>query len=302
MEIPPKLEAISSVLEEVYSKLSEMDRKHKCPVLILLRHSRSIEIVHYYLQNGAEKLRDWLVLGRAAYEHPTETQDDDDSPPKKPPRVPELTPSRYSRRGKTGSKTVISCGSAPISVAEKGSESIKPGTSSDPVAPSSLVEVTSSLNLESPRVSKESEKVEAEPSDSPVPDLPAGCVSVNFKTTEGKELTVVLRVPPPGCGEEGAPSSVDPKSLDGPAGRLGGVLTRLRPRCVIFFEPRVAWVREVEVYAAREARRRAAEGLPLDPVNVFFMVYKDSVEEQRYLTRLRRVSQSLVFRSIRLKY
>ncbi|KAM7536855.1 hypothetical protein Aperf_G00000088066 [Anoplocephala perfoliata] len=294
VEMPPKLEAISLVLEEIYSKLSEADRKHKCPVLILLRHSRSIEIVHYYLKNGAKELRDWLVLGRAAYEHPIETQEDDDSPPKKPPRVPEPMPSRYARRGKTGSKTVISCGGAPVRVTEKGFESVEPESSSNPAPPASRAEVASTSNLEVPAVSGEgdSKKVEDEPLDSPVPDLPAGCISVNFKMTEGRELTVVLRVPPPGSGEEGAPSSLGTKSLDGPAGRLGGVLTRLRPRCIIFFEPRVAWVREVEVYAAREARRRTAEGLPLDPVNVFFMVYKDSVEEQRYLTRLRREKEA----------
>nr|CDS33574.1 dna repair endonuclease xpf [Hymenolepis microstoma] len=282
VEIPPKLGAIYSALEEICSKLSETDRQQKCPVLILLRHSRSIEIVHYFLQNGDKKLSDWLIQGRVAYEHPVETPlEDDDSSPKKRQRqrIPEPSLPSYARRNKGAPKGTISCGMAPIVMKEKGGV---------------LAEVKTSE--EKPSVScQETKKIVVEPetpTETLIPDLPPGCISVTFKPSEGNELKVILRVPPPGCGEEGAPSSLDTKSLDGPAGRLGGVLTRLRPQCVIFFEPRVAWVREVEVYAAKEARRRAAEGLPLDPVNVFFMVYKDSVEEQRYLTRLRREKEA----------
>ncbi|VDO13523.1 unnamed protein product [Rodentolepis nana] len=282
VEIPPKLSAINSALEEIYSKLSETDRQKKCPVLILFRHSRSIEIVHYFLQNGSTKLRDWLVQGRVAYEHPIETPlEDDDSSPKKRQRqrIPEPALPAYARRNKGAPKGTISCGMAPVVVNEKGVVLTEVKTSEE--KPSVSCQKTKKIAVE-PEI----------PPESPIPDLPPGCISVTFRPSEGNELKVILRVPPPGCGEEGALSSIDTKSLDGPAGRLGGVLTRLRPQCVIFFEPCVAWVREVEVYAAKEARRRAAEGLPLDPVNVFFMVYKDSVEEQRYLTRLRREKEA----------
>ncbi|VDL59158.1 unnamed protein product [Hymenolepis diminuta] len=284
VELPPKLDAISSVLKEIYYKLSETDRQQKCPVLILLRHSRSIEIVHYFLQNGDKKLSDWLVQGRVAYEHPIETPvESDDSPPKKRqnPCIPELVLPAYARRGKGASRGIISCGMTPIVMTEKGAMVAEP-------------KGKVSIPEEKPSVPKEkTKKIAIEtPPETPISDLPPGCISVTFRPSEGKELVVILRVPPPGCGEEGAASSGDTKSLDGPAGRLGSVLTRLRPRCVIFFEPRVAWVREVEVYVAKEARRRVAEGLTLSPVNVFFMVYKDSVEEQRYLTRLRREKEA----------
>lgn len=290
VEMPPKLDAISSVLKEVYTKLSDADRQQKCPVLILLRHARSIEVVHYYLQHGETKLRDWLVQGRSAYEHPVEEPIDNEepSPPKRRqnPRIPEPTLPPYARRMKGAPRGKISCGLDPAELKEK--KKIE-------TAPVESIEETPSLPKETTEVtevcSKQIEQSEEMgPSELLVEDLPPGCISVVFKPAEDKELKVILRVPPPGCGEEGAPSSGDPRSLDGPAGRLGGVLTRLRPRCIIFYEPRVAWVREVEVYAAKEARRRSAEGLSLDPVNVFFMVYKESVEEQRYLTQLRRVN------------
>lgn len=98
-------------------------------------------------------------------------------------------------------------------------------------------------------------------------------------------------MPPPGSREEGAASSFGSQCLDGPAGRLAVVLATLRPQHIILFEPKVAWVREVEVYSAREFKRRAASDnvTEVSPVEVYFMIYKDSLEEQRYLTRLRRV-------------
>ncbi|KAL5104999.1 DNA repair endonuclease XPF [Taenia crassiceps] len=200
VEVPPKLTAITAVLEDVVVKLVDSERQEKCSVLILLRHTRSVEILDYYLRHGRSKLQDW---------------------PLEEPKTAEI-----------------------VDVEE------------------------------------------------PVPDLPAGCSVVTFTTSEGKELKVTLRVPPPGCGEEGSMTSIDSRSLDGPAGRLGAVLTRLRPLHIIFFEPRVSWIREVEVYAAKEARRRLCEGLNPHPVSVYFMVYKDSVEEQRYLTRLRREKEA----------
>ena len=225
---------------------------------------------------------DWLVQGRSAYEHSTELLDNDlPSPPKKVPTVNFREPisSRGSRRGRPGSKHVISCSGAPF-IPELP---LKSKESEDASKPQST----------KPREEGTIKQVEIEDEESVhVVDLPAGCSVATFKSSKGEEFDIILRIPPPGCGEEGAIASTDTKNIDGPAGRLGAVLTRLRPRCVVLFEPLVAWVREVEVYAAREARRRIADDLTPDPVRVYFMVFKNSVEEQRYLTRLRRVSLS----------
>ncbi|KAL5968104.1 DNA repair endonuclease XPF [Taenia solium] len=278
VEVPPKLTAITAVLEDVAVKLMDIDRRQKYPVLVLLRHTRSVEILGHYLRHGRLKLQDWLVQGRSTYEHPTESSETESSPPKKvpPERYREPTVSTYSCRSRSGSKQIIACTGAPYI----------PGKCSGFSESDILLKPQSSRPLEEPKVAEVVDVGE------PVLDLPAGCSAVPFTTSEGRELQVILRVPPPGCGEEGSTMSADSRSLDGPAGRLGAVLARLRPHYVIFFEPRVSWIREVEVYAAKEARRGTYESPNPHPVSVHFMVYKDSVEEQRYLTRLRREKEA----------
>ncbi|VDM19504.1 unnamed protein product [Hydatigera taeniaeformis] len=276
VEVPPKLAAIKAVLDDVVLKIVD-DQQWKCPVLVLLRHARSVEILEFYVRHGKVKLQDWLVQGRSAYEHPSEAFETE--PPTKnnrPEIYSEPTVSAYFRRGRSGSKQIIACTGAPC-MPDKRFKSTEPDIS---------------LKPQSSRLPEEPKAAEVVDLGDSALDLPAGCSAVTFTTSEGKELQVILRVPPPGCGEEGALMSTDSRSLDGPAGRLGAVLARLRPRNVIFFEPRVSWIREVEVYAAKEARRRTCESLDSHPVNVYFMVYKDSVEEQRYLTRLRREKEA----------
>lgn len=61
------------------------------------------------------------------------------------------------------------------------------------------------------------------------------------------------------------------------------VLQELRPRFVIMYDPDPAFVRRVEVY------RSTNQGVG---VRVYFMNYSDSVEEQRYLSALRREKES----------
>ncbi|KAH9281462.1 DNA repair endonuclease XPF [Echinococcus granulosus] len=273
VEVPPKLIAITSILEDVIVKLTDDGLQQKFPVLILLRHTRSVELLDYYLRHGRAKLQDWLVQGRSAYEHPAESSETESPPLKRVPLEPyrEPTVSKYFCRGRSGSKQIIACTGAPC-IPDKCSKFTESDIPSKPQEEPKAAEI---VNVEDP-----------------VLDLPAGCSAVTFTTLEGRELQVILRVPPPGCGEEGATASIDSRSLDGPAGRLGAVLARLRPYCVIFFEPRVSWIREVEVYAAKEAIRRTREGLNPHSLSIYFMVYKDSVEEQRYLTRLRREKEA----------
>ncbi|KAJ9122541.1 hypothetical protein QFC22_001970 [Naganishia vaughanmartiniae] len=57
------------------------------------------------------------------------------------------------------------------------------------------------------------------------------------------------------------------------------VLAELRPRFVVMYDPDPAFVRRIEVY------RSSNPGLG---VRVYFLMYADSVEEQRYLSGLRR--------------
>lgn len=57
------------------------------------------------------------------------------------------------------------------------------------------------------------------------------------------------------------------------------VLEELKPRYVIMYEPDAAFIRRVEVYRSSHADRN---------VRVYFMYYSGSVEEQRYLSAVRK--------------
>lgn len=61
------------------------------------------------------------------------------------------------------------------------------------------------------------------------------------------------------------------------------VLQELRPRFVIMYDPDSAFVRRVEVYRSTN---------PGVGVRVYFLIYSDSVEEQKYLSALRREKES----------
>lgn len=60
-------------------------------------------------------------------------------------------------------------------------------------------------------------------------------------------------------------------------------LQELKPRFVVMYDPHPAFVRRLEVY--RSAYREA-------DVRVYFLMYAESVEEQRYLSHLRREKES----------
>lgn len=57
------------------------------------------------------------------------------------------------------------------------------------------------------------------------------------------------------------------------------VLEEVKPRYIIMYEPDPAFIRRVEVYRSSHTDRN---------VRVYFMYYKDSVEERRFLSALRR--------------
>jgi DNA excision repair protein ERCC-4 len=57
------------------------------------------------------------------------------------------------------------------------------------------------------------------------------------------------------------------------------VLEEVKPRYVVMYEPDAAFIRRVEVYRSSHTDRN---------VRTYFMYYKDSVEEQRYLSSVRK--------------
>ncbi|GAA5973055.1 hypothetical protein JCM11641_000389 [Rhodosporidiobolus odoratus] len=63
------------------------------------------------------------------------------------------------------------------------------------------------------------------------------------------------------------------------------VLEELRPKFVVMFDPNPAFVRRIEAY--RAAHQNLA-------IRVYFLVYKDSVEEQKYLSEIRKEKDAFV--------
>ncbi|CAH8434069.1 unnamed protein product [Dicrocoelium dendriticum] len=138
------------------------------------------------------------------------------------------------------------------------------------------------------------------------PKLPIGCrrvlVSSRLLTARGsqdstKRLEVILRVAP-NISREDSSASISQRSdfLEVFSHRLAYVLDSIQPRYVLLYEPRVAWVRELEVHKARRhittQAEQAAGPKQTRPLSVFFMLYEDSIEEQRYLTQLRREKEA----------
>ncbi|GLD98642.1 hypothetical protein PINS_up007359 [Pythium insidiosum] len=66
------------------------------------------------------------------------------------------------------------------------------------------------------------------------------------------------------------------------AAQLGAtaLLRDLQPRCVVMYDPDVAFIRELEVFHARQPHETA--------LDVYFMLYADSAEQQTYLSEIQR--------------
>nr|VZI45551.1 unnamed protein product [Spirometra erinaceieuropaei] len=332
VELCPKLAALRSILEEVLRTAPtdvKGDSTDTIPtILVLVSRPKTAEWIEHFLCEGEGQLTQWLLRGRLPFDHPTEqspleTEAEEEKAasrmrPDPDPSAPAVSRNwRRQARGGQGGRRVISCHGAPPNYPQKDLKPPVSGTickseaeDKAPVMLGNIDATPQDRKEEGDRESKgdagrqdteqgdQCEKLGADedamPVDSTVADMPPGCRCIEYPpASKGKspQLRIVLRTPPPGSREDDAPASLDTHSLDGPAGRLAIVLSRLRPRKIVFFEPRVAWVREVEVYAAREHRRCP---LPPDapPITVYFMVYKDSVEEQRYLTSLRREKEA----------
>ena len=61
------------------------------------------------------------------------------------------------------------------------------------------------------------------------------------------------------------------------------LLEEIKPRCVIMYEPDAAFIRRIEMYRSSHSNRQ---------VRVYFMYYGGSVEEQRYLSAVRREKEA----------
>ncbi|NXA37498.1 XPF endonuclease, partial [Eudromia elegans] len=112
--------------------------------------------------------------------------------------------------------------------------------------------------------SQESNMEETVPEDFHI-NLPSDSYYGIFKTP----LTIIH--PLQGCG--------DPYALT-------RVLQEVEPRYVILYDAELSFVRQLEIYKA------SRPGKPLRQVEVYFLIYGGSTEEQRYLTALRKEKEA----------
>ncbi|XP_053658492.1 DNA repair endonuclease XPF [Anopheles marshallii] len=76
------------------------------------------------------------------------------------------------------------------------------------------------------------------------------------------------------------------KSETSGLGSLDRTLEQIRPRYIVMYHTNVTAIRQIEVYEARQQRQLMAR------VRVFAIIYSKTVEEQSYLTSLRREKQA----------
>ncbi|KAF5400318.1 DNA repair endonuclease XPF [Paragonimus heterotremus] len=281
VELHPKWNAITDILREIYNLEQKDPDRRQGVVLILVGHESSARTLERYLRRGTHSVRRFL-----AHSRDSEAEASIKPCPSKTSRlVPqELTLTQMCKLQQPTS--------LPITDNQSNSSQDDSSSSEDavPLEKAALKETDDTSNI----------------------NLPIGCRKVrvashllsNKCTNENKpNLEVIVRVAPSMSGEEG--SSTGLPSVTGAEDqrtdflqifghRLAYVLDSLQPRYVILYEPRVAWVRELEVHKARRHVAAAADDAAsiLQPLDIFFMLYENSVEEQRYLTHLRREKEA----------
>lgn len=68
MELSPKLEALTSILNDILTCTQKSSKQST--VLILTSREGTADMIQHYLSEGKSRLADWLVRGRMEYEHP----------------------------------------------------------------------------------------------------------------------------------------------------------------------------------------------------------------------------------------
>lgn len=68
---------------------------------------------------------------------------------------------------------------------------------------------------------------------------------------------------------------------------LKRTLTEMQPNYIIMYHSDMAAIRQIEMYEAKNKRKK--------PLKVYFLIHSGTVEEQSYLTTLRREKQAFEF-------
>ncbi|CAH8633616.1 unnamed protein product [Schistosoma guineensis] len=282
VEISPKWKALVELLKEIYTNTTDQTLSNT--ILILVSRENTARYLERYLQRGIQSIKKFLV----------QTSD-----------LPELQSHKILQKSaklmnpkSSGESSVTTL----TQICKKYKFDELCGDNDD----------TSSSSEENCKMDN-TEKITNNDN-----RLPLGChevsihpsllISSNIKMSNS--LKIIIRVTPTFSGDENSQFYGSAKDHQDESDlfvqqygyRLSYILDVLQPNYVILYEPKLSWVRELEVYNARlliqhfsksdssSNIRELNNSLP--SLKIYFVLYENSVEEQRYLTSLRKEKEA----------
>ncbi|VDP36725.1 unnamed protein product, partial [Schistosoma margrebowiei] len=282
VEISPKWKALVELLKEIYTNTTDQTLSYT--ILILVSRESTARYLERYLQRGIQSINKFLV----------QTSD-----------LPELQ-----------SHKILQKSAKLMNLKSSGESSV---TTLTQICKKCKFDELCGDNDDSSSSSEENCKMDnTEKITNNNNRLPLGChevsihpsllISSNIKMSNS--LKIIIRVAPTFSGDENSQfygSAKDHQDefdlfVQQYGYRLSYILDVLQPNYVILYEPKVSWVRELEVYNARlliqhfsksdssSNIRELNNSLP--SLKIYFVLYENSVEEQRYLTSLRKEKEA----------
>ncbi|CAH8670039.1 unnamed protein product [Schistosoma rodhaini] len=281
VEISPKWKVLSELLKEIYTNTT--DQTSNSTILILVSRENTARYLERYLQRGIQSIKNFLV----------QTSD-----------LPELQAHKIIRKSLELTNTKCSGESSVTNLTQickkyKFDELFEDDDSSSSSEENCTMENTEKITSNNNRLPLGCHEVSIHPS---------LLISSNIKMSNS--LRIIIRVAPTFSGDENSQFYGSTKDHPDVSNlfmqqygyRLSYVLDVLQPNYVILYEPKVSWVRELEVYNARLLIQRFSKNESssnmgernnsLPSLKIYFVLYENSVEEQRYLTSLRKEKEA----------
>ncbi|CAH8609198.1 unnamed protein product [Heterobilharzia americana] len=289
VELNPKWKALLELLKEIYTKTN--DQTCDKTILILVGRESTARYLEQFLSRGIRSIKKFLIRNSDLSDLQSH---------KIVKQVTEL-PSKVKHLKSTEPVTTLTQiykRNQPESVRDKAAEN---------------EENSSSSSSESYLSDNDEKVIKAD-----ITPLPLGCYEVcvhpsllvSSDVKASNCLKVIIRVAATLSGDDNGHFYGTAKDNQEEGSllvqlygyRLSYILDVIQPNYVVLYEPRVSWVRELEVHSARRhikhfSKHESSSNLnatndTLPPLKVYFMLYENSVEEQRYLTSLRREKEA----------
>ncbi|CAH8640635.1 unnamed protein product [Schistosoma bovis] len=282
VEISPKWKALVELLKEIYTNTTDQTLSNT--ILILVSRENTARYLERYLQRGIQSIKKFLI----------QTSD-----------LPELQ-----------SHKILQKSAKLMNPKSSGESSV---TTLTQICKKYKFDELCGDNDDSSSSSEENCKMDnTEKITNNNNRLPLGChevsihpsLSISSNIKMSNSLKIIIRVTPTFSGDENSQFYGSAKDHQDESDlfvqqygyRLSYILDVLQPNYVILYEPKLSWVRELEVYNARlliqhfsksdssSNIRELNNSLP--SLKIYFVLYENSVEEQRYLTSLRKEKEA----------